>query len=41
MTQQFAIQANITKAHKDTLGFEYQTRLVRGQHLLGVVKAIL
>jgi len=30
MTQQFAIEANITKAHKETLGFEYETRLVTG-----------
>jgi len=25
MSQQFAIQANITTAHKETLGFEYET----------------
>jgi hypothetical protein len=30
MRQQFAIEANITKAHKETLGFEYETRLVTG-----------
>ena len=35
MTQQFAIKANITKAHKETLGFEYQTRLVRGTFTWG------
>ena len=35
MTQQFAIQANITKAHKDTLGFEYETRLVRSTFTWG------
>ena len=35
MTQQFAIQANITKAHKETLGFEYETRLVRGTFTWG------
>ena len=27
----FAIQANITRAHKESLGFEYETRLVRGR----------
>ena len=35
MTQQFVIQANITKAHKETLGFEYETRLVRGAFTWG------
>ena len=35
MTQQFAIKANITKAHKETLGFEYRTRLVRGTFTWG------
>ncbi len=30
MERSFAICANITKAHKDTLGFEYETRLVTG-----------
>ena len=30
MTQQFAISADIIRSHKDTLGFEYETRLVCG-----------
>ena len=35
MTQQFVIKANITKAHKETLGFEYETRLVRSTFTWG------
>jgi hypothetical protein len=35
MTSQIIIRADITKANKDTLGFEYATRLVRGKFLWG------
>jgi len=35
MTRQIIIRADITKANKDTLGFEYETRLVRGKFTWG------
>ena len=35
MTSQIIIRADITKANKDTLGFEYATRLVRGKFTWG------
>tara|TARA_R110000796_G_scaffold69848_1_gene159042 strand:+ start:224 stop:481 length:258 start_codon:yes stop_codon:yes gene_type:complete len=30
MSQQFIIEANITRSHKDKLGFEYETRIING-----------
>ena len=38
MEKSFAIIANITRSHKETLGFEYETRLVCGAFPWGKYK---
>ena len=35
MTRQIIIRADITRANKDALGFEYETRLVRSKFTWG------
>ena len=35
MSRQIIIRADITKANKDSLGFEYETRLVRSKFTWG------
>jgi|GEM_PF-4501244 len=38
MSKSFAIMADITRSHKKTLGFEYETRLVCGSFPWGEYK---
>jgi hypothetical protein len=38
MEKSFAIKADITRSHKETLGFEYETRLVCGAFPWGKYK---